>query len=94
MFHFIVRVTSSFILLGTVIYIHQSLPNTAFYNDLVVSLLAFFFADGPLYWIQQNTDRISTDELREGMVVFLLIFQGVSALIGAAYLTFACRHLS
>jgi len=94
MITFIIRVAGSFIFLGLAIYIHQYLPNSEFYNKLVIALIAFFVAEGPIYGIQKSSDRIDEDEPRLAVVIFSIVAQGIAVLFGVAYLVLACKHIS
>jgi hypothetical protein len=84
----IVRLTSSLILLGGAILIHQYLPNTQFLNFVVVAMLAFFVSDGPFYGIQKSTDRLDS-EWAHAVVLILVVLQIVAVSVGAILLLIA-----
>lgn len=98
MVQFIIRITGSLALLGGAVYIHQSLPNTEFYNYLVIALLAFFVGEGPIYGVEKSTDRIE-DEIynnssnRKVAVILAIGAHGTAVLAGCIFLILGCVTL-
>ncbi len=89
----IIRATASLIFLGLAIYVHQFFPTSGFNNNLVIALLAFFVAEGPIFAIQKSSDRIDDDDARMTVVILSIFLQATAVLAGVIFVIFACKQL-